>query len=297
MCPVALAEVVPAWLPRLRRPPVLWRESVSSAKPALKAATEPRAPEAFQREGWILRYWLPAFDSQQPPRSLQGTFRQARCGFSLDHFLLLWVSMGRQCTGILLPSDGFGQVRKSDFLRNDKDQIVRRRRGGARMFVAWECSSCPSSSLGTRLSAKLRFVGVEESAGGIPMETLGKQSFQDKGVTKQELGHEGSRGEGSREGSRTRLVLYVNPELQRLRALVDAARARLAELEAGFTAAPADDADPGVFRRDGEAAGRGFGKGVGGARKRGGRAGEGDRGTYGGGGAGHRVAVKIAAPW
>jgi DNA polymerase-3 subunit epsilon len=31
------------------------------------------------------------------------------------------------------------------------------------------------------------------------------------------------------------LVLYVNPELQRLRALVDAARARLAELEAGFT--------------------------------------------------------------
>ena len=33
----------------------------------------------------------------------------------------------------------------------------------------------------------------------------------------------------------TDLVLYVNPELQRLRALVDAARARLAELEAGFT--------------------------------------------------------------
>ena len=33
----------------------------------------------------------------------------------------------------------------------------------------------------------------------------------------------------------TGLVLYVNPELQRLRALVDAARARLAELEAGFT--------------------------------------------------------------
>jgi DNA polymerase-3 subunit epsilon len=31
------------------------------------------------------------------------------------------------------------------------------------------------------------------------------------------------------------LVLYVNPELQRLRALVDAARARLAALEAGFT--------------------------------------------------------------
>jgi len=31
------------------------------------------------------------------------------------------------------------------------------------------------------------------------------------------------------------LVLYVNPELQRLRELVDAARARLAELEAGFT--------------------------------------------------------------
>ncbi len=31
------------------------------------------------------------------------------------------------------------------------------------------------------------------------------------------------------------LVLYVNPELPRLRALVDAARARLAELEAGFT--------------------------------------------------------------
>ncbi len=31
------------------------------------------------------------------------------------------------------------------------------------------------------------------------------------------------------------LVLYVNPELQRLWALVDAARARLAELEAGFT--------------------------------------------------------------
>ena len=33
----------------------------------------------------------------------------------------------------------------------------------------------------------------------------------------------------------TDLVLYVNPELQRLRALVDAARARLAEREAGFT--------------------------------------------------------------
>ncbi len=31
------------------------------------------------------------------------------------------------------------------------------------------------------------------------------------------------------------LVLYVNPEMQRLWALVDAARARLAELEAGFT--------------------------------------------------------------
>ncbi len=31
------------------------------------------------------------------------------------------------------------------------------------------------------------------------------------------------------------LVLKANPELQRLRALVDAARARLAELEAGFT--------------------------------------------------------------
>ena len=30
-------------------------------------------------------------------------------------------------------------------------------------------------------------------------------------------------------------VLCVNPELQRLRALVDAGRARLAELEAGFT--------------------------------------------------------------
>ncbi len=61
------------------------------------------------------------------------------------------------------------------------------------LFVAWKCSSCPSSSLGTRLSAKLRFVGVVESAGGIPMETLGKQSFQDKGVTKQELGHEDSK--------------------------------------------------------------------------------------------------------
>ena len=31
------------------------------------------------------------------------------------------------------------------------------------------------------------------------------------------------------------LVLYVNPELQRLRTLVDAARARLAELETGLT--------------------------------------------------------------
>ena len=30
-------------------------------------------------------------------------------------------------------------------------------------------------------------------------------------------------------------MLYVNPELQRLRALVDAARVRLAELETGFT--------------------------------------------------------------
>lgn len=42
------------------------------------------------------------------------------------------------------------------------------------------------SSLGTRLSAKLGFDGVNESGGAIPMETLGKQSFQDKGVTKQE---------------------------------------------------------------------------------------------------------------
>ena len=41
-----------------------------------------------------------------------------------------------------------------------------------------------------------------------------------------ELGH---------EGSRAGLVLYVNPELQRWRALVDGARVRLAELEAGFT--------------------------------------------------------------
>ena len=84
------------------------------------------------------------------------------------------------------------------------------------------------------MSVKLRFVGVGESAGANPMETLGKQSFRDKGVTKQELGHEGSRDEGSHAGSGAVLVLYVNPELQRLRVLVDAARARLAELEAGF---------------------------------------------------------------
>lgn len=46
-----------------------------------------------------------------------------------------------------------------------------------------------------------------------------------------ESGGESADGDAPDKG----LVLYVNPELHRLRELVDAARARLAELEAGFT--------------------------------------------------------------
>ena len=46
-----------------------------------------------------------------------------------------------------------------------------------------------------------------------------------------ESGGESADGDAPDKG----LVLYVNPELHRLRGLVDAARARLAELEAGFT--------------------------------------------------------------
>ena len=51
--------------------------------------------------------------------------------------------------------------------------------------------SFPSSSLGTHLSAKLRFVGVERPGALLPLAARGKQSFQDKCVTKLELGHEG----------------------------------------------------------------------------------------------------------
>ena len=48
------------------------------------------------------------------------------------------------------------------------------------------------------------------------------------------------------------LVLYVNPELQRLRALVDAARARLAELGEGFTS---DKAQVEAMKADGRGGG------------------------------------------
>jgi hypothetical protein len=60
--------------------------------------------------------------------------------------------------------------------------------------------------LGTRLSAKLGFGGVDESAGAVPIEALGKQSFQDKCVTKLELGHEGS--ESSEPQSRKTMDLF-----------------------------------------------------------------------------------------
>ncbi len=50
--------------------------------------------------------------------------------------------------------------------------------------------SYPSSSLGTPLSAKLRFGGVEKTMRALPDAGVGKQSFQDKRMTKLELGHE-----------------------------------------------------------------------------------------------------------
>ena len=46
---------------------------------------------------------------------------------------------------------------------------------------------------------------------------------------------ESARDPAAMAGAGKELLLYVNPQLQRLRALVDAARGRLAELEAGFT--------------------------------------------------------------
>ncbi len=53
--------------------------------------------------------------------------------------------------------------------------------------------SCRSSGFGTRLSAKLRFMDVRETVrDGFRARRVGKQSFQDKRVTKLELGHEGN---------------------------------------------------------------------------------------------------------
>ena len=51
--------------------------------------------------------------------------------------------------------------------------------------------SLPSSCLVMPLSAKLCFVGVEHARAFPPDVGAGKQSFQDKCVTKLELGHEG----------------------------------------------------------------------------------------------------------
>ena len=53
-------------------------------------------------------------------------------------------------------------------------------------------SSCPSSSLGTHLSAKLRFLGMGRLGALLPDAGPRKQSFQDKCMTKLELGHEGT---------------------------------------------------------------------------------------------------------
>ena len=57
--------------------------------------------------------------------------------------------------------------------------------------------SFPSSSLGTHLSGKLRFVGVDRLGAGHHDATPRKQSFQDNHVTKLELGHEGGNSRGS----------------------------------------------------------------------------------------------------
>ena len=55
-------------------------------------------------------------------------------------------------------------------------------------------ASFPSFSLVTPWSAKLRFAGVAETVRApLPDGGMGKQSFQDKRVTKLELGHEGSK--------------------------------------------------------------------------------------------------------
>ena len=52
-------------------------------------------------------------------------------------------------------------------------------------------SSCPSSCLDTRLSQKLCFAGADQPRALCSDAGPRKQSFQDKGVPKQELGHEG----------------------------------------------------------------------------------------------------------
>jgi len=60
----------------------------------------------------------------------------------------------------------------------------------ASLFTDHALHSFPSSSLGTHSSAKLRFVRGECPARACPLAARRKQSFQDKCVTKLELGHE-----------------------------------------------------------------------------------------------------------
>ncbi len=52
------------------------------------------------------------------------------------------------------------------------------------------CPSFPSSSLGTHLSWKLCFPASASERRARAWSALAKQSFEDSGMTKQELGHE-----------------------------------------------------------------------------------------------------------
>ena len=59
------------------------------------------------------------------------------------------------------------------------------------MSMTFDISSLPSSCLVMPLSSKLCFVGVDHARAPRANAGAGKQSFQDKCVTKLELGHEG----------------------------------------------------------------------------------------------------------
>lgn len=62
---------------------------------------------------------------------------------------------------------------------------------------------------------------------------MGRRYLQKAADAPASVAKESERGPAEATGAGSGLVVYVNSELQRLRVLVEAARGRLAELEAG----------------------------------------------------------------